>query len=526
MIKRRKRLENSNFREILSFSLLPFGLLTMGSVLGTALNIYFTDILGLTTGMVTFILLGSRIWDAINDPIMGMVVERTRTKWGKCRPYLIWMVIPLVISTAFLFYPVKFSLAGKCAYAFVAYLLFYIFYTAIDIPYQGCVPLVFPENEKRVKAVSFSNVLGSMGTILPSVLFFTFADLMSGKNKDLGRGYFVAALIFAVIGGVFIATSFFGIKEKISMPANRTKAMKCLKIAFSEKKMIFLTISAFISGGLAIYNIVLPYFSKWNCIGVLPVEKWSAQLSALLHADIKISNIGLLIPLLQIGSGVSYMISMALVPVFLKRMSKKKLWLWTSILGAIANILNYVINVYVVPYNTVSGLFVFIFIRFFATFPIGISLVLLIGMFSDLVDELEYKSGERLEGTVFSFKSLMTKISLAIFSSLSLFVLGIFKYDAARMDKITTVAGDYVNPLINSPKVDSVINGINYTSLLNSILFMMTIFSAAILILQAIPILFVKEEDKELLQKIEDFRIAKEQERQAELDKALEQVSE
>lgn len=203
-------LKDKTTKEILAFSLLPFGMSTIFSLLNTALNMYFTDVLGLSLTMTGIVLSATKVWDAINDPMMGMVVDKTHTKWGKCRPFVFWLSGPVVLVTALLFTPVNFGQKGNFIFAIIAYLLFYTVYTALDIPYQGSVPLVFPEDKVRVKAVSFSNILGSLGSVLPSILFFTIAGLWGREHQK--EGYFFSALIFAILAGIPMFFSAFGFK--------------------------------------------------------------------------------------------------------------------------------------------------------------------------------------------------------------------------------------------------------------------------------------------------------------------------
>ena len=143
-------------REILAFSLLPFGISTIYSIVGTALNMYFTDVLGLSLSMTGIMLAVTKVWDAVNDPLMGMLVDKTNTRWGKCRPYVFWMSGPMILVTALLFAPVDFGQTGNFIYAIIAYILYYTIYTALDIPNKGLAPLVFPEDKLRVKALSWN----------------------------------------------------------------------------------------------------------------------------------------------------------------------------------------------------------------------------------------------------------------------------------------------------------------------------------------------------------------------------------
>lgn len=88
-------------------------------------NLYFTDVLELSLAMTSIVLSATKIWDAINDPLMGMIVDKTHTKMGKCRPYVFWMSFPVIIVTALLFAPVSLGQRGNFIYAIIAYLLYY-----------------------------------------------------------------------------------------------------------------------------------------------------------------------------------------------------------------------------------------------------------------------------------------------------------------------------------------------------------------------------------------------------------------
>lgn len=507
------KLKNATTKEILAFSLLPFGMSTIYGIMGTALNIYFTDVLGLGLGLTSIILSATKIWDAINDPMMGMIVDKTHTKWGKCRPYIFWMSFPVIIVTALLFAPVNFGKWGNFTYAVIAYLLYYTVYTALDIPYQGLAPLVFPEDKKRVKAISWANILGSLGSVLPSILFFTIAGLWGREQQK--TGYFMSALIFAALGGIPMFFAAFGFKEKIVIPPRKEKYTEGLKIVFKDKKFVCLAIAAFFASLVNIGAMFLPYFAKWNCAGVIPVDQLIAWIKETIGLNVQLTSEGLLTPLIQIGSGASYMLSMALVPVFLKKMDKKTLWIVTSIFGIVADIACFVIGVWILPYNTVPGVIAYTILRFFTNFPVGVDMVLLIAMFSDVVEDIEMRTGKRLEGTVFSFRSLVGKISFAVFNVVMLQIVDIFGYNAEIMSKITD---NLARPLITSTTQAAIVDGVNYTTLLNVIFFMLTALGAIGLLLQTIPMFFYKFDEKAQESKLKAYREEKERLEREELN--------
>ncbi len=506
-------LKSKTTKEIIAFSLLPFGISTVYSIVGTALNMYFTDVLGLSLSMTGIMLAVTKVWDAVNDPLMGMLVDKTNTRWGKCRPYVFWMSGPMILVTAMLFAPVDFGQTGNFIYAIIAYILYYTIYTALDIPNKGLAPLVFPEDKLRVKALSWSNILGSLGSVLPSLLFFTVAGLWGRENQK--SGYFFSALIFATLGAVPMFFSAFGFKEKIKIPPKKEKYVDGLKIVFKDKKFIVLTIAMFFSSIVNIGSMFLPYFAKWNCIGVLPIDELCAWINDTFGISLQLTSEGLLTPLLQIGSGISYMLSMALIPLFLKKMDKKTLWIGTSIIGIAADIVCFVIGVWIVPYNTFAGAVVYMVLRFFTNFPVGIMTVLTTAMFSDVVEDLEMRTGKRLEGTVFSFQSLISQISVAIFNALLLNVVDAFGYNA---DKMSDLTNNLTQPLIQSPTQPFISGGVDYTMLLNVIFFLLTAFGAIGLLLQTIPMFFYKFDEKAQAGKLKAFREEKERREREELN--------
>ncbi len=509
-------------REILAFSLLPLGFFFIDCTVYTVINFYMTDVLKLSMGLVSIVLLGTKAWDAINDPIMGQIVERTRTKWGKCRPYLLWISIPFAITTALLFLPVKFpeswniitkdgtnlGNAGNFIYMLIMYMVYITAFTAMEIPRNSLTPLVFPQKDLRVRAVSISSTVGSLGTILPSVLIWTMAGLLGNGKKDMtDMGYFWSAAVFAFVGAAIMMGSFFGIKEKVYIPPKKEKSSKNIRTIFKDKRIAMLLIAAFFNGMINIGAIFLSYFARWNCIGILPMEKINLFIEGVVGKNPNIDAVAILPTLLSVMSGAAYMLSMLIVPPLLRKLSKKQLWICTSFIGAAANILVYITGIYLVPYNTIPGFILYAVLRFFTNFPMGMSTVLLVSIIADVTDSVEMEKGDRIEATVYSFKGLLYKMSAAIFNVVVLQIINHLGYNSEKMEIITE---SVTKPLITSTTQASIIDGVNYTTLLNGIFFMLTVAGAVGLILQAIPMIFFKFDEDEMDEKLQQYRKEKE----------------
>ena len=201
------------------------------------------------------------------------------------------------------------------------------------------------------------------------------------------------------------------------------------------------------------------------------------------------------------------------------KMNKKTLWIVMSVVGAVANIIVYVIGIYLVPYNTTAGFIIYAVLRFFTNFPVGMSLVLLTSIIADVTDSIEMESGERIEATVYSFKGLLYKISAAVFNVVVLNIINGLGYNAEKMETLTNGARI---PLISSTLEANIIDGVNYTALLNGIFFMLTALGSIALIAQAIPMLFFKFDENAIEDELVEYRKQKEQAMETELATAAE----
>jgi len=137
---------------------------------------FYTDVFGITARSAGTMMLVTRIWDAINDPIVGYLADRTRTSWGRFRPYLIWMALPFAITGCLTFYTPDFSPEGKLVYAYVTYTLVMMAYTAINVPYGALMGVISASSLERTSISTYRFVAAFCGGIV--VQYFT-QDLVS-----------------------------------------------------------------------------------------------------------------------------------------------------------------------------------------------------------------------------------------------------------------------------------------------------------------------------------------------------------
>ncbi len=142
---------------------------------------FYTDIFGIPAAAAGTMFLLTRIWDAVNDPIMGIIADRTNSKWGKFRPYLIWMALPFGIIGVLLFSTPNLSINGKIIYAYVTYTLMMMAYTSINVPYAALMGVMTPDSKQRTSLASFRMVFAFAGSILVLATFQPLFDSFGSK---------------------------------------------------------------------------------------------------------------------------------------------------------------------------------------------------------------------------------------------------------------------------------------------------------------------------------------------------------
>lgn len=157
-------------KEALSFSICGFGQNIICTVIGSYLTVFMTDAIGFGALSVAFLMLFARIFDALNDPIMGSIVDRTRTKWGKCRPYLKWMAFPIAAMTVLCFLPWYPNSKGGFAAVSIVYVLWGMIYTVADVPYWGLSTAMSNDTYRRGNMLTVARLFCTAGAGLVTIV--------------------------------------------------------------------------------------------------------------------------------------------------------------------------------------------------------------------------------------------------------------------------------------------------------------------------------------------------------------------
>ena len=174
---------------------------------------YYTDVFGISAAAVGTMFFVSKLWDAFNDPMMGAIADRTNTRWGKFRPYLLWMAIPYGVIGFLMFAGPDFDESGKLIYAWITYTLMMMFYTAINVPYSALMGVMTPSSSERTILSSFRFVGAFGGGLLISMLVRPMVQYFGVEDES--QGFRITMAIFAVVSISLFWFTFASTKERV-----------------------------------------------------------------------------------------------------------------------------------------------------------------------------------------------------------------------------------------------------------------------------------------------------------------------
>lgn len=373
------------------------------------ISIYFLDVMGISAAAIALLLMVARVFDAFNDPIMGVLVAKTKTRWGKFRPWLLVGTITNAVVLYLMFtIPPTLDGAGLIAYASVTYILWGMTYTMMDIPYWSMIPAFTKSGKEREGLSAFARSCAGVGSALISIItVMSVAALgkMCGGTTDneINRlGYSKFALIIAVLFVVFILITCIVIKEKstVDMKCASVKDMFKALIQNDQAMTVVITI-VMINTALYITQQLVYFFLKYDfCPGTY-------------QADFTLFN--------TVGGACQILAMMLLFPLFRKFMDTIKIF-YTSFFMAMTG---YVIIIVISATGTSSVFWLFIPAALIMA-AVGVLNVIITVFLANTVDYGDLKNNRRDESVIFSMQTFVVKLASGIAGFLSSMVLFVF----------------------------------------------------------------------------------------------------
>ena len=425
-------------KEAIAYSIAGFGQNFICTIIGSYLTVFMTDALlfgsadvmvgGVSGAMaVAFLMLGTRIYDACNDPIMGSIVDRTRTKWGKCRPYLKWMPIPIAVMTILCFCPfLEPKATSTFAIISVVYVIWSMVYTVVDVPYWGLSTCMTNNTTIRGNVLTVARLLSTLGAGIVTVGVPIITSAVTNKYKGadgavlpqfidanantLKWTYFICALVFTAIAIPMFYYGFRNTKERFTSTENPPSLGHNLKLLFKDRELLLVVLSGILGGARMVYTYTGGlYFAKY----VLKEE-----------------GLYSLITLLVVPGGA---VASILVPWMTKKFTKKWAYIGVHVLGAVV-----MFAMYFIGYDANWKLVVCAIGLVLLGIPQGVNNIVTYAMIGDTVEYLEWKTGERAEGICFAMQTFINKIGMAVGA-----FIGVFSYSWAGINP-TAADGVYI----------------------------------------------------------------------------------
>lgn len=203
------------WRQRIGYGIADFACNLIWQMITLYLMIYYTDVVGLAAAQVSILFLVTRIVDGVADAVMGVIIDKTNTKWGKSRPYFLWGAIPFGVLAILAFYVPDIGPAGKLVYAYLTYLGISIAYTMVNIPMASILPSLTSDGQERTVLATVRIIFACIGATLVSVLTHPLVDALGGGSD--ARGYFWTIVVFAVVGVMMFFVTFRNVEEKVKV---------------------------------------------------------------------------------------------------------------------------------------------------------------------------------------------------------------------------------------------------------------------------------------------------------------------
>lgn len=365
------------------------------TIVSTYLLFFYTEIFGITAMAAGTMFLVARIWDAVNDPIMGSIGDRTQTRWGSYRPYILWMALPMGAISILSFTSPDFGMPGKLFYAYITYILLGMAYTAINIPYGAMTSVMTQDTDQRTTLSTFRMLGGFIAVIAVNAFTLPLVEALGKGNPK--AGYQGVMILFAAVSVLLYILCFAWTKERIAV-------VKSEKYSLKQVVRVF-------NGNIPLLSISLAFFFVQAALtirGALGLYYFTYYLN---RQD--------LFPLYSVLGVVPGLAVLVFTPLISKNIGKKL----TVILGSSF----FIINGILLFFAKTNMPLVFIGTLFGA---VGFGLVVPIvwSMLADTIEYGEWKSGVRAAGLIFSTGSFAQKLATAVGGLAGGWILTAIKY--------------------------------------------------------------------------------------------------
>lgn len=384
-------------------------------VFSAYLPIFYASVFGLDLVLVGTLALVARLWDAVSDPMMGIIADRTSTKWGKYRPYLLWIAAPFAIAGILLFTTPDFGETGKNVWAFVTYILMMTVYTAINVPYGSMLGVMTDDTDEKTVFSSYRMFFAYAGSFIVLLLWEPLCNAFagtSGKVTNDPDAWQKAMMAVGVVCCLLFLLTFKMTRERIKPTIQKTSIKKDFKALLHNKPWWILL------GGVIFFNFLV----------AIRYAVFPFYFAAEIAEEAKLNLLGFEFLFytglfFTIGE-IANMIGVAIATPLTFKFGKKNTFFY-SLLAIIAICIAF----YYVPTDNNSGLWVFLILQIVFGIFTGIVSPLMWTMYADVADYAEHKFYTASTGLIFSSSSMAQKFGAAFGTAAVMWLLAAFGFN-------------------------------------------------------------------------------------------------
>jgi GPH family glycoside/pentoside/hexuronide:cation symporter len=413
-----------SFKEKVGYSLGDTASHFVWDMVGFWLLFFYTDIYGISAAAAGTIMLIARFWDMAIDPVIGVVSDRTNTRWGKFRPYILFGAIPYAVLAILTFTTPDFGEMGKIIYAGATYVLLMTAYAFINLPYSALGAVMTDDTYERAGLNTYRFIAGFTGQFVVTGLALTLAEYFGGGDKAQGFQYTV--FLFAALSLVFFFITFKTTRERVQPPKEQKNSLKeDIGNLFKNRAWVILAIVGIVSFIMfAMQNAAIAYYFKYY-LGREDNVQW-----------------------FNVIGTIALIVALPLSKPLAKRFGNKNVFIGSSLISGLFFMLIYLPGV-----TDLTTIYVFNIIAKMAYAP---AVPLLWTMIADSADYGEWKSGRRSTGLYFSAAVFAQKAGWGIGAAIAGWILSISNFMPNVAQTETAITG--IKLLV------SVIPGILYMS--------------------------------------------------------------
>ena len=398
-------------------------------VMSIAFPFFFTNVFGLTVADAAALMLVARLFDVVTDPMMGAIADRTQSRWGTYRPWLIFGAIPLGLVFALLLYTPDLGPAGKRIYAYALYLLIMVVYTAVNVPYGSLLGVMTDDDNEKNQFSSY-RMVGAYA--MGFVMLFSFPYLQRMVGGDPKHQYAVLGVLLGAVAALGTLACGLLTKERLKPVRAEKFSFKPFADLFRNKPWIYLTLIGICTNFFNGFRYAVAAYLMEYC----------------LHGDVTVMGLVINYTVFMMFGEATCMVFGGLCPWFTKKVgSKHKAFAWAAIICAVSSILFFFI-----PMDP-AWIWVMVANVIVTSIGIGFYSPLLWSMYADVADYATEKNGTSSTGLIFSSGTMAQKFGSAISGALVATLLGV----AGFISSTDPATGETVISITNMESVQTMI---------------------------------------------------------------------